>query len=152
MSICRKENVIFLSSQSQNILTVDLSAECSYPLYWDFPGGWDGKASAYIQCRRPWFDRWVGKIPWRRKWQPTPVVLPGKSDGRRSLVGYIPWGRKELDTTERLHFHFHYQAVRWFTQMGVGLARSSSFCTLVACNNPQARVWASSPLEGIIEA
>ena len=46
------------------------------------------------------FDSWVGKIPWRRKWQPTPNPLPGKSHGRRSLVGYSPWGRKELDTTE----------------------------------------------------
>ena len=46
---------------------------------------------------------WVGKIPWRRKWQPTPVFLPGKSHGRQSLVDYCPWGRKELDTTERLH-------------------------------------------------
>ena len=42
---------------------------------------------------------------WRRKWHPTPVFLPGKSHGRRSLVGYSPWGCKELDTTERLHFH-----------------------------------------------
>ena len=40
----------------------------------------------------------------RRKWQPTPVLLPGKFHGQRSLVGYSPWGRKELDTTERLHF------------------------------------------------
>ena len=44
--------------------------------------------------------------PWRRKWHPTPVLLPGKSHGQRSLVGYSPWGPKELDTTERLHFHF----------------------------------------------
>ena len=44
---------------------------------------------------------------WRRKWQSTPVLLPGKSQGQRSLVGYSPWGRKESDTTERLHFHFH---------------------------------------------
>ena len=42
----------------------------------------------------------------RRKWQHTPVILPGKSNGRRSLVGYSPWGCKELDMTERLHFHF----------------------------------------------
>ena len=49
---------------------------------------------------------WVGKIPWRRKWQPTPVFLPGESHGWRSLVGYSPWSRKESDTTERLHFHF----------------------------------------------
>ena len=54
------------------------------------------------------FDPWVRKIPWRRKWQPTPVFLPGKSHGRRSLVGYSPWGRKESDTTERLHFSLFY--------------------------------------------
>ena len=42
----------------------------------------------------------------RRQWQPTPVLLPGESHGRRSLVGCSPWGSKELDTTERLHFHF----------------------------------------------
>ena len=51
-----------------------------------------------------WFNPWVGKIPWRRKWQPTPVFLLGKSDGQRSLVGYSPWGRKESDTTKWLHF------------------------------------------------
>src|SRR5574337_488148 len=43
---------------------------------------------------------------WRRQWHPTPVLLPGKSHGWRSLVGCSPWGRKESDTTERLHFHF----------------------------------------------
>ena len=42
---------------------------------------------------------------WRRRWQPTPVPLPGKSHERRSLVGCSPWDRKESDTTERLHFH-----------------------------------------------
>ena len=42
----------------------------------------------------------------RSQWHPTPVLLPGKSHGRRSLVGCSPWGREELDTTERLHFHF----------------------------------------------
>ena len=52
------------------------------------------------------FDPCVGKIPWRRKWQSTPVLLPGKSHGQRSLVGCSPWGCKESDTTERLHFHF----------------------------------------------
>ena len=45
---------------------------------------------------------WVGKIPWRTEWQPTPVFLPGASHGRRNLVGYSSWGCKELDTTERL--------------------------------------------------
>ena len=43
---------------------------------------------------------------WRRKWQPTPVFLPGKSHGRRGLVGCSPWGREESDTTEQLHFIF----------------------------------------------
>ena len=46
---------------------------------------------------------------WRRKWQPTPVFLPGESHGQRSLVGYSPWGRKESDTIERLHYHYHQQ-------------------------------------------
>ena len=60
--------------------------------------------SVCLQCRRPGFDPWVGKIPWRRKWQSIPGLLPGKSHGQRSLVGYSPWGRKESDTTERLQF------------------------------------------------
>ena len=48
------------------------------------------------------------EVPWRRKWQSTPVLLPGKSHGQRSLVGYSPWGHKQLNMTERLHFHFHF--------------------------------------------
>ena len=47
---------------------------------------------------RPGFDPWVGKIPWRRPWQPTPIFLPGESHGQRSLAGYSPWGGKELDS------------------------------------------------------
>ena len=65
----------------------------------DFPGGSEGK-SVCLQCGRPGFGPCVGKIPWRRKWQPTPVLLPGKSHGQRSLVGYSLWGRKESNTTE----------------------------------------------------
>ena len=67
-----------------------------------------------LQCRRPKFSPWVGKI-WRRKWQPTPVLLPGKFHGQRSLVGYSPWSHKESDTTEPLHFtsllRFHIQGI-----------------------------------------
>ena len=55
-----------------------------------------------LQCGRPGFDPWVGKIPWRRQWLPTPVSLPGEFQGLRSLVGYSPWGHKELDMTEQL--------------------------------------------------
>ena len=48
-------------------------------------------------------DPWVGKIPWRRKWQPTPVFLSWKSHGQRSLAGYRSWGRKESDMTQHMH-------------------------------------------------
>ena len=48
----------------------------------------------------------VAPYYWRRQWQPSPALLPGKSHGQRSLVGCSPWGREELDTTERLPFHF----------------------------------------------
>ena len=61
------------------------------------------------------YKRWLGRISpeflqrvalsQRRQWHPTPVLLPGKSHGWRSLVGCSPWGREELDLTERLHFH-----------------------------------------------
>ena len=51
------------------------------------------------------FNPWVGKIPWRRKWQPALVLLPGKSHGRRRLVGYSPRGHKESDIPEQLHTH-----------------------------------------------
>ena len=60
------------------------------------------KKKTRLQCRRPGFNSWVRKIPWRRTWQPTPVFLPGKSHGQRSLAGYSPRGDKESDTTERL--------------------------------------------------
>ena len=52
------------------------------------------------RCKRHGFDPWVGTIPWMRKWQSTPVFLPGESHGQRSLVGYSPGGHKESDMTE----------------------------------------------------
>ena len=55
-----------------------------------------------LPCGRPGFNPWVGKIPWGRKRQPTPVFLPGEFYGQRNLVGYSPGGRKELDSTEWL--------------------------------------------------
>ena len=62
--------------------------------------GWHSGKESTCQCRRWGFDFWVRKIPWRRKWQPTLVCLPGKSHGQRSLVGYSPWGHKESDMTD----------------------------------------------------
>ena len=63
---------------------------------------WLGGKEATCQCKRPGFDPWVRKIPWRRKWQATPVSLPGESHQEGSLVGYSPQGRKELDMTKQL--------------------------------------------------
>ena len=65
------------------------------------PGGSDCEEPA-CSAGGPGFHPWVGKIPWRRAWQPTPVSLPRESHGQRSLEGYGPRGRKESDTTERL--------------------------------------------------
>ena len=75
-----------------------------------FPGGSDGKESSYNVGDLASIPG-SGRFLWRRKWQPTPVFLPGESHGQRSLVGYSPRGRKELDTTERLHCHFHFRLV-----------------------------------------
>ena len=69
---------------------------------WGFPGGFSGEEPAR-QCRRPkrpGFNPWVGKIPWRREWLPTPIVLPGESHGQSNLVGCGPQGCKESDVTE----------------------------------------------------
>ena len=88
---------------------------------------------------------------WRRQWHPTPVLLPGKSHGLRSLVGGSPWGREELDTTERLYFHFSLSCIGegngnllqcsclenprdggawWATVYGVELTQGSNLCVL----------------------
>ena len=72
-----------------------------------FPGGTSGK-EPICQCsrlKRHRFDPWVGKIPWRRGRQLMPVFLPGESHGQKSLAGYSPWGREELDMTEQLSMH-----------------------------------------------
>ena len=65
-----------------------------------------------LQCGRPGFDPWVRKIPWRRKWQPTPVFLPGESHGWRSLVGYSPRVTKSQTRLSDFTFsHFVWQTV-----------------------------------------
>ena len=67
-----------------------------------FLGGASGKEHTCQcrRCKRCRFNPWVRKIPWSRKWQPTPVFLPGKSHGQGSLASHSPWGHKESDTTE----------------------------------------------------
>ena len=69
------------------------------------PRWYSGKQSM-CQCRRYKrckFDLWIGKIPWRKAWQPIPVFLPGKFHGQRSLADYSPCGHKELDMTKCIH-------------------------------------------------
>jgi len=76
-------------------------------------GRFSGKESP-CQCRRRRrhrFDLWVGTMPWNRKWQPTPLFLPGEFHGQRSLVDPRSWGHKESDMTE----HTHTKHIRGFT-------------------------------------
>ena len=59
-------------------------------------------------CRRPRFNHWLGKIPWRREWLPTPVFLPGEFLGQRSLVGYGPWGHSQARLSNCHFFTYNF--------------------------------------------
>ena len=83
-----------LGSPSQRRSTVLMVVTALLRLPWSY----SGKEST-CQCSRSKFDLWVGKIPWRSECQPTPVFLPGKSHGQKSLAGYSPWGCRESDMT-----------------------------------------------------
>ena len=82
-------------------------------------GGWWATVHGLTSSQTWWkqlstqvYNVRLGLTVWRRQWQPTPVLLPGKSHGRRSLVGCSPWGCKESDTTEWLHFHVSLSCIR----------------------------------------
>ena len=74
---------------------------------------------------RPGLHPWVDKIPWRREWLPTPVFLPEEPQGQRSLMGYSPWGPKELDTTE------------WLTLLTIYIVFTTTHITLDIVSNLQ---------------
>ena len=78
---------------------------------------WLRRLRIHLQCRRPGFNPWVRKIPWKRKWQPTTVFLPGKSHGQKSLVCDSPWGHKTVRhdwmTKHTWHTHTHTTARGW---------------------------------------
>uniref|UniRef100_A0A8B9YB93 Signal peptide peptidase like 2C n=1 Tax=Bos mutus grunniens TaxID=30521 RepID=A0A8B9YB93_BOSMU len=94
VAACRQELTLFWTGQVRGkALTRPVPGLCGAP------------SVGSEQKQEPRFNPWVRKIPWRRKWQPTPVFLPGESHGWRSLVGYSPRGHKESDTTEQLHLH-----------------------------------------------
>ena len=95
-------------------LSIHSSSVASTICFWvyfmqGFPGGANGKEPACqcTRCKRCGFNPWVGKIPWRKAWQPIPAFLPGESHGQRSLVGYSPWGLKDrwLSTAWDSIFH-----------------------------------------------
>ena len=119
-----------------------------------FPGGASGKepACCWRRLKRHGFDPWVGKIPWRRARQPTPVFLPGEPHGQRSLAGYSPWGREESDTTEvTAHTHTHTPMPLFTWQAWPhSLAKyqpAMSFRAIKMWLN--ARMWAQTPTEVI---
>ena len=95
---------LFLSIR---VFSNESALQIRWPKYCSFNISPSNKYSGLISVRIDWFDLLsvLGTL-WRRQWQPTLVLLPGKSHGQRSLVGCTPWGRKESDTTERHHFHF----------------------------------------------
>ena len=93
-ALCHKlSSESFMGETSPAVQWLILSSQCRRPIFdpclKGFPGGSDSKESA-CQYRRPRFDSWVGKIPWRREWLPTPVYLPGEYCGQKSLAGYSP--------------------------------------------------------------
>ena len=95
------KTMLYPKFQLGNDETHNEQRNCLNLIILGFPGGSSGKEPA-CQCgrhKRHTFDPVVGKIPWWRKWQPTPVLLPGESQGQRSLAGYGPYGRIELDMT-----------------------------------------------------
>ena len=110
-----------------------------------FPSSASGKASV----KRRGFDSWIGKIPWRRAWQPTPVFLPGESHGHRSLAGYSPWGSKESDLTEATNHgkltnhvhevHGHLNALKYkkFKCLGPSSADVTSLRPSLLCRQPE---------------
>ena len=85
---------------------MDHSFSSIYLLIGGLPWCRRGKESA-SQCRRCGFDPWVEKIPWRRKWQPTLVFLPGESNGQRNLGVTVHPVAKESDMTEQLNYNRH---------------------------------------------
>ena len=100
-----------------------------------FSGDSDGKESTCQcrRCKRLRFNPWVGKIPWRKKQKPTPVFLPGKFRGQRSLAGYSPRGHKESDTTEQLNnksVTWEHSVSRPWTAARTPLSRNAWCCPM----------------------
>ena len=107
MNLCWQSNVSAFESNGMQIRNYEINEAFKFPHIKyvlpstaGLPRPLSGKEFA-CQCRRLGFSLWAGKISRRRKWQPLPVFLPGKSHGQRSLVVYGPWGHNELDMTKQ---------------------------------------------------
>ena len=129
------------------------------PSYISFPDGSDGKESACSVGDLGSIPG-VGKLFWRREWQPIPVVLPGGSHGQRSLVGYSPWDHKELDITEWLtstHTHMQLKRTRgateasWAGQLETSLKTQHRAPSIISsCSEPGQRPPGSSPGQTVL--
>ena len=119
---------------------------------WGLPRWLSGKAST-CQCRRCRFDPWVGKIPWRRAWQPTPVFLPGRSHGQRSLEGYSPWACIELSSPRRNHARYpglaSLRANTQAPQVKLLLLLLSCFSRVQVCATPSMAAHQAPPSLGL---
>ena len=89
------QNMSIFTCESQKIPLIPHEASLKFP--W-----WLRWKRTCLQSRRPGFNPWVGTIPWRREWLPTPIFLPREFHGQKSLAGYSLWGCKESDMTEQL--------------------------------------------------
>ena len=92
--LCRPLLLLPSIPPSIRVFSNESTLRMRWPKYWSF-----SFSIIPSRDRKYRFNPWFGKIPWRRKWQPTSVFLPGKFHGQRNLEGHSPWGHKELDTT-----------------------------------------------------
>ena len=127
-------------SLSHLLHTISRLAEYS----WSLPVWLSGKESTCL-CRRRGLDPWYGKIPCRRKWQPTPVFLPGKSHGQRNPAGYGPWGRKRVGhnrATKSSNKNIHHSHAHAASQRGAeSLVKVSSWSRTPYLNITRGLYW-----------
>ena len=133
------EDVSKASSRRQNELSGHL-----LPLQ-GFPGGSVSKKSTcnagdHLGCKRSGFDPWVWKVPWRRKWQPPPVSLPGESHGQRSLADYSPWVTKSQTRLKQLSMHAPL-LLHIFTSWYIEKMETFIWYTQVNWTNSGASIW-----------
>ena len=104
--LCEPMDCSSPGSSVHGILQARILEWVAISAFWGFSWPWNRTCISCICCIGRWILNHCATWEGRRQWHPIPVLLPGKFHGRRSLVSCSPWGRKESDTTERLHFYF----------------------------------------------